>query len=817
VTYSSRVTRSLAPRRAFRSLSFALAYGLACGEGNDRPASVEEWQAQRARLDETVWADERLAQQYEQSLVALWDALLAADRRGDPAAKADALASVALERITLGTPVSVEALDHGIERFALAGPRRSLDSSGWSAFVRELATGGYRLVQSEWHHARFEPPQTGAPARSLVSIALHVIAAAGEGAGERRITVEGDLAVEWSSERDEHGHFAPTRIDATGLEMLVRNGPPAFVRIFSERSPRRPDPYAGIRPLLLYDLDRDGLVDVVMVRSARVLWNRGDGEFEAARLLEHPYLLTEASVVADFDGDGHPDLLSSRARGDLVLYGGDERGRFSGEPRAIAFDEPLRGPSVLTAGDIDADGDLDVWIGQYKPAYVEGQMPSPFYDANDGYPAHLLLNDGDGNWTPATDEAGLGAKRFRRSYAGSFVDLDSDGDLDLLVVSDYAGVDLYHNDGTGRFSDANGTLRGDRHLFGMSAAFADYDLDGRLDVFVAGMGSTTARRLEALGLARADRPDVTEMRMRMAFGNRLYVSRDGGWSESDFANQVARTGWTWGTTAFDFDNDGDPDLFAANGHQSGESTEDYCSNFWSHDLYDGASEPDPTLASLFSEESSGLRSGVESWDGYQKNHLLMNRRGEGFVDVAFLLGVADQFDSRSAVSADLDRDGLVDLLVTEHLGAEGETLHVYRNRLDTGNAWIGVELREQGNGVSPVGASVTIRAKGRTLVGRVVTGETLMGQHATTLHFGLGDADRVETIEVRWLNGAKRVLRAPEPNRYHLVLAPSGAGVPEVLDASLEVPADVLRGPELFEALMSELPELPGTEKRAQR
>ena len=87
----------------------------------------------------------------------------------------------------------------------------------------------------------------------------------------------------------------------------------------------------------------------------------------------------------------------------------------------------------------------------------------------------------------------------------------------------------------------------------------------------------------------------------------------------------------------------------------------------------------------------------------------MNRRGKGFVDVAFLLGVADQFDSRSAVSADLDRDGRVDLLVTEHLGAEGEKLHIYRNRLDTGNAWIGVELREQGNGVSPVGASVTVR------------------------------------------------------------------------------------------------------------
>ncbi len=775
-------------------------WGLACPEADSRPSSLEEWRAQRARLDETVWANERLAQQYEQTLVALWDALLQADRRGEPADKAGILADLAVERITIGTPVPVEVLDHGIERIVFEAPRQTLTSTEWAGFVGDLASEGYRLVQSEWHHARFEPKTDESRARSLVSIVLHI-----EAADERRIIVEGELGVEWSEERDRAGNFVPLRVDATGLEMLTRSGPLAFERIFSVRSPRRPDDYAGIHPLLIYDLDRDGRPDVVMVRAARVLWNR-EGGFEMGRLIDRPDLLTEAAVIADFDGDGHPDLLATRARGDLVLYPGNAQGRFDGEPRVTLFEEPLLGPSVLTAGDIDADGDLDVWLGQYRPAYAGGQMPSPFYDANDGYPAYLLLNDGAGNFVPATESAGLAAKRFRRTYTGSFVDLDSDGDLDLLVVSDYAGVDVYHNDGTGRFTDANDTLHGDRHLFGMSAAFADYDLDGRLDFFVAGMGSTTARRLEALGLGRADRPDVTKMRMRMGFGNRLYLARDDGWQESALASGVARTGWTWGTTAFDFDNDGDPDLFAANGHQSGQSTKDYCSNFWSYDLYDGVSESDPTLAKLFLEESRGLRSGEESWDGYQKNHLLMNLGGEGFVDVAFLLGIADQFDSRSAVSADLDRDGRVDLLVTEHLGTEGEQLHIYRNILETENAWIGVDLRESGNGKSPIGASVRVRTTERTHVGRVVTGESLMAQHAATLHFGLGAEERVETIEVHWPNGTKRVLRNPEPNRYHLVLAPLVVGRPEVLDTSLEIPADVLRGPELFKALLAELP-----------
>ena len=439
------------------------------------------------------------------------------------------------------------------------------------------------------------------------------------------------------------------------------------------------------------------------------------------------------------------------------------------------FEHPLRAPSALTVGDVDGDRDLDVWLGQYKRAYNEGQMPSPYYDANDGYPAYLLINDGVARFTDATEQAGLAEKRFRRSYAGSFFDLDDDTDLDLLVVSDFAGVDLYHNDGAGHFSDANDTLDSDRHLFGMSSSFGDYDMDGRMDFFVAGMASTTARRLEALGLGRDDRPDMQEMRMRMAFGNRMYLAADGGWREPEFSEQIARTGWTWGTTSLDFDNDGDTDIFAANGHESGESTKDYCTNFWTHDIFDGESEPDPALNDLFGEVIEGFAQGKESWDGYQKNHLLMNRSGEGFVNVAFLLGLADEFDSRSAVSTDLDLDGRVDVIVVEDRGNKGQKLHIYRNRIETENHWIGVQFREEGDGLSPVGASVTVRTADRTLVGRLVTGETLMGQHPTTLHFGLAGSEQVESIEVQWVGGVKRIIENPLVDRYHLVLGRDAA------------------------------------------
>jgi len=739
----------------------------------DPPDSLEGLKAQRARLDETVWADETLAQEYERTLVALWDRLLDAGRSGDSAAKIAALAAVDFEALTLGVPREVAALDLGIRDFEFGPPHTTLTPGDWAAFLAELAGSGYHLSQSEWRHARFDPPTEGSPARSQVALVLHLI---DEGDG-RHIILDGELVVEWSERRDENGNPVPAKIGATDLRMLVRSGPPPFERTLTYKRPKR-GVFFGIHPVLLYDLDKDGLPEIVMVRAGRVLWNRGGGEFREAPLFDDPFaltetVLTETGVIADLNGDSHPDLLSTRARGDLVLYAGDEKGRFAGEPKATPqFERPLRAPSAITVGDVDGDADLDVWLAQYKPPYVGGQMPSPYYDANDGHPSYLLLNDGKGGLSPATDAAGLAAKRFRRTYASSFVDLDGDNDLDLLVVSDFAGIDLHHNDGSGRFTDANDTLRADRHLFGMSASFADYDLDGRLDFFVAGMASTTARRLDALGLGREDRPEVQAMRMRMAFGNRMYLAGNGGWDEPEFREQVARTGWTWGTTALDFDNDGDPDLFAANGNQSGESVKDYCVNFWCHDIYEGTSKPNEALGLLFAERMAGFATGRESWDGHQKNHLLMNLRGRGFVNVAFLLGVADEFDSRSAVSGDLDLDGRVDLVVTEDLGLKGQKLHVYRNRLETGNAWIGVELREEGEGVSPVGASVVVRTEARTHVGRVVTGETVMGQHSTTLHFGLGGATEVESIEVRWVDGTTRALLDPEINRYHVTSAP---------------------------------------------
>ena len=89
--------------------------------------------------------------------------------------------------------------------------------------------------------------------------------------------------------------------------------------------------------------------------------------------------------------------------------------------------------------------------------------------------------------------------------------------------------------------------------------------------------------------------------MKLGYGNRLFLGGDKGLSQAPYNDLLARTGWSWGCTAFDFDNDGDEDLYIANGHLSRKSCKDYCTTFWRHDIYTGGSKEDPLLKTFFDE------------------------------------------------------------------------------------------------------------------------------------------------------------------------------------------------------------------------
>jgi hypothetical protein len=720
----------------------------------------------RQKLDETVWEDEIVAQRYEQVFVRLWD------RLRESKDKLAVLASLPLESLSYGKPGTREVFDLSIERRRYEDQETErLNRQEFQAELRRLKGEGYTIEQTEWHHSQFVRGKTGESPRSVVSTALHAVRRAAK--TEHRMIIRANLHIVWEAESSGAAEPAIKTIAAKNVRVFRRTGPPAFQERFKIAGGR--GTFLSAHPILVYDLDGDGRSEIILPRWNQVYWNHGRGQFGSAKLTAKPQQLWEAAILADFTGDGLPDLVSVSKKGNIpVLYSGGTREGFESEAARCA-EVAFELPSAMTAGDIDGDGDLDLFATQYKRSYVDGQMPTPYYDANDGFPSYLLVNDGSGRFSDATIEAGLGGKRFRRCYSSSFVDLDEDGDLDLMVVSDFAGIDLYENQtepgGRIQFSEATGNWVGGRHLFGMAHTFGDYNLDGELDFYAIGMSSTTARRLDSMKLTRNDRPEVAKMRAAMGYGNRMYLKRGNRFEAPDFAPSVARTGWSWGTTSFDFDNDGDSDIYVANGNWSGKSSQDYCTRYWCHDVYTGTSLENSGVKSLLYDSLVPLNSGDISWNGYEKNTLLLNDGGKDFVNVAYLLGVSFEYDSRAVISDDLDGDGRPDLLVARYKyvgkGAFEMTLHVYGNTLRTKNHWIGVKLREEGGGVSPIGAKVLVRSSRGVQTARIVTGDSFLSQHANAVHFGLGEVDKVASIEIVWPNGKKRTIPAPAVDRYH--------------------------------------------------
>jgi len=722
---------------------------------------------QRSEQDETVWSKERLAQAYEDTFVKLWDDLRLSGH------KPSTFGAFEFESITMGNPAKPQALIEGVMRTSLNADPQALDHDSWRILTDHVFDLGYRVKQSEWHHSTFDTDSEGRRT-STFNITIDLT----HPGRAQRLTVTGPIQIVWSDRLNTDGRHLPGTIDATGLTLLSRSGTPMFEHQVLGKVPFG----VGHDDLLAHDLNADGLIDLVYPNSNEVFWNQGDGQFKRRPLCEYPVKVIAEAVLADFTGDGVSDYLvagtnyagsAAPSRYGLFLFERDAQGGFS-QPASVAINPeqaPMVLPSGMAVGDIDGDGDLDVWASQYKPAYSQGNFPTPYYDANDGHPGHLLLNQGNGTFTNATEGSGLEEKRFRRAFRASFVDLDDDGDLDLLVVSDFAGADLFYNDGSGHFTDATARAMDVATNFGMGLALSDFNADGLLDFYVTGMASTTARRLAKMGLKHPDLEDYNDQRLVVAYGNRMYLNQSAGrFIEPAFRDQVARSGWSWGVVASDLNNDGYPDIYVCNGNKSGISAKDYCTRFWCHDIYSGSSQDDPAQYKVFIDELEEFSNDGLSWNGFEHNHLFLNQSGQGFTNAAFLMGVALEQDSRAAIAHDFDNDGRVDLVITTRnsfTGGKDYDVHLLRNRADTlGRHWVGVRLNGK-PGVSPLGAKVTLRYPGGVQTDSVVTGDSYSAQHAPVVHFGLGTADTIDSIEVRWPNGNVTALDNPAVDAYH--------------------------------------------------
>jgi len=447
-------------------------------------------------------------------------------------------------------------------------------------------------------------------------------------------------------------------------------------------------------------------------QPGRLFHNRGDGTFvdvtERAGLKHVGW--DNAAIWVDVDGDGWLDLVIAGID-EVALFGNlgvGADGRVTFEDRSSEaglgeMDCLAAGP---TAADFDGDGDLDLYV----PCYVDfpwdrardrplvGGRPATMTTPADYPPQRnrLFENSGSGRFRDIAEAAGV-VDAEGRGLQAVFADLDDDGWPDLYVANDQSFDRLFHNQGDGTFLDvaARAGTRDPRAAMGV--AIGDYDLDGAMDVFIThwvGEENALYRNLSIAG--------------SLVFEDRTLEA----------ALAPTDPSWVgWGTGLFDFDLDGDLDVFLVNG----STVEDE----WTLEvLSDPKMIPQPMV--LYEQETGVFRD------------------RSACAGAAF----AETIVGRGASFADFDRDGRVDVAVSVHNGSP-LLLHNVSDRL---GHWIGVQLSQPGPNPFAVGAKVTVESAGGTIVRQLLAGESYAGSNSLTLHFGI-DNDTVRSIEVRWPDG----------------------------------------------------------------
>ena len=734
-------------------------------------------EAREQAMAQTVWGPELDAERHEDEVVRLWDALNASLDRWK------ILAEFPVQGVRIPELIPADGLSQGIRRWR-GGPGTAveLDSAGWKQWIQGWSDQGWTVAGSYWALVEHVPADGAGPARSQIEVTGRLENVL----RHERAVVRARVTMQWAS--DSGGTPVPDQATVQRVELLTRSTPPPF-GLWMEAD-LTSDPGTFNDPMLVRDLNRDGRPDLLLV-GGNTVWMSDTNvspPFRRQRAGPLPTERIQAAVLSDVNGDHREDLVLA-GRGGVQWLSGEVPGTFDSPQIGWTATTPLKHPQALAAGDVNGDGAPDLWVIQYKLPYQQGQFPTPWFDARDGFPSFLLLNDGRGGFREATLESGLGSVGNRRAYSASWIDLDHDGDLDLVQVSDFAGLDLLLNDGFGHFTAITETLGDTRHGFGMAHVVNDLNRDGWPDLLMLGMGSTVADRLRAAGLDRRVPGEGPGKVLEMTRGNRLFLGgRAGplpmtptaGASVAPFAD----TGWTWGAAWEDFDHDGRLDLAVANGHETRASAADYERQFWLHDRFVAGSTNHPAAEFYFRTAAGRRHAARASYGGWQDNQFRLSTADGKSPDVAWLLGVAVAADCRNLVATDLDLDGRLDLIVTtqEEWPRRRQRLLVFRNGMETGS-WIGfhllgapqpgtrVELLMSTNSVSPTDRVWETPSRW------LINGDSFRSQGSASVHFGLGNA-RPSAARIHWAGGGTATLESPEINRWHWIPDPSGINNP---------------------------------------
>ena len=496
------------------------------------------------------------------------------------------------------------------------------------------------------------------------------------------------------------------------------------------------------------DYDRDGWLDLFFVNGStlegfrdgdaptnHLYRNRHDGTFEdvtaKAGLAASGW--GQGACVGDYDNDGYDDLFVSYF-GQNRLYHNRGDGTFEDVTRSAGLTSAsTRWGTGCAFLDYDRDGTLDLFVANYidldlatAPTPESGLCRYKGVKVACGPPGltggrnALYHNRGDGTFEDVSERAGITRAKGTYGLGVSTLDFDNDGWTDVYVANDSNPSALYRNNRDGTFTDVGVTSgcaysQDGKPQAGMGVAIGDYDRNGTMDVFKTNFAGDTSTLYANTGDGLCE--------------DRTFVSGIG-----------VNTRWLgWGTGWIDLDNDGWPDLFLTNGH-----------------VY-------PEVVQLKTEA------------GYKQRKVVYLNLGNGrFSDISERLGepVTTPKAGRGAAFVDFDNDGHVDVAISN----VNDAPDLFRLRDESGHHWVTLALVGTKSNRNAIGARVRCVAAGISRWDEVRGGGSYLSQNDFRVHFGLGDASRIERVDVRWPSGLEETWDGLTVDTFHVLKEGSGHG-----------------------------------------
>jgi hypothetical protein len=480
------------------------------------------------------------------------------------------------------------------------------------------------------------------------------------------------------------------------------------------------------------DYDNDGFDDLFVTdsdngRKSHLYHNNGNLTFTEVTDRagvgggNDPLSIVADALWFDYDNDGWVDLLVARF-GMPILYHNEHNGTFKNVTAGSGLNK-FGNTIAAIAFDYDNDGKLDLMFGNYfKPENLldlksPHVLPNDLDNAVNGGGVTLWKGDGKGHFTETTQKAGF-SKHTGWTLDIGHGDLNNDGWQDIYLACDYGTDRMYLNNRDGTFTEVTEKAIGFDTKKGMNAEIADYDNDGWMDIYVT---------------------NITDEYMKEC--NMLWHNNgDGTFTDLSKETGTCETLWGWAAKFGDFDNDGWQDLFVVNGLRSA-SKENYI----------------PVLVNMitkpgvdFTDVNNWPLIGEMTWSGYQKKKMFRNLGTQAFKEISAEAGVDNDKDGRGIGMGDFDNDGRLDFYQTN---ADQPAL-LYHNVSEGVGNWVELKLVGTKSNRDAIGARVTLKAGGQSMIREVNGGNGYSGQSSLRLHFGIGHATKVESAEIKWPSGA---------------------------------------------------------------